>query len=325
MRTPRLAGQSQRARGSASQATNGALLAGILFDGAGNRMTPTYSGKGKRRYHYYVSAPMVRGGKGDGIRVPAHDLEALVCGAVANNLREPDWLDRLIGDDAPRDAGASRALIEAGATLARALSAGGELDAGGDGHTGHEDDERSGESGRASDDRDWVRALMDSVIVSRSIVSIALNRAAVIDALIESGARMEQESADDDAPPLKIDVPAQPLRCGKQVRLIVGDVSSENRSPDPKLIRLIANAHRWFEDLRTGRAKTIAEIAARDRQQVSHVSRTLPLAFLAPDIVEMILDGRQPPTLMVERLKARRQPVPMDWGEQRVRRDMRRG
>lgn len=48
------------------------------------------------------------------------------------------------------------------------------------------------------------------------------------------------------------------------------------------------------------------------------MSRTLTLAFLAPDIVETILDGRQPPTLTVERLKARRQPVPMDWAEQRA-------
>lgn len=60
----RLAGQSQRARGSTSHQTSGALLAGILFDGDGNRMTPTYSSKGRRRYYYYVSAPMVRGGTG---------------------------------------------------------------------------------------------------------------------------------------------------------------------------------------------------------------------------------------------------------------------
>lgn len=118
--------------------------------------------------------------------------------------------------------------------------------------------------------------------------------------------------------PLMIDVPAQPLRRGKQIRLVVGEVASERRSPDPRLVRLIADAHRWFEDLRTGGAATIAEIAARDGQQVSHVSLTLPLAFLLPDIVEMILDGRQPPTLTAERLTARRQPVRLGWAEQRV-------
>ena len=74
----------------------------------------------------------------------------------------------------------------------------------------------------------------------------------------------------------------------------MGEIATRSRSPDQNLIRLLSDAHRWFDDLRTGRAARIAEIAARDRQQVSHVSRSLPLAFLAPDIVEMILDGRQP-------------------------------
>jgi len=45
-----------------------------------------------------------------------------------------------------------------------------------------------------------------------------------------------------------------------------------------------------------------------------YVTRILRLAFLAPDITEAILDGRQPPTLTVERL---RDPIPLDWNEQR--------
>ena len=316
----RLVDQSQRARGSTSQPTNGALLAGILFDGTGNRMTPTYSAKGKRRYHYYVSAPMVRGGKGEGIRVPAHDLEALVRKAIAAHLRDPAWLGQLYREGAPRDARASAALIQAGARLAAAVE------------TSDEANRRHG-VGIDANERDAVEPdhhsndgssgilppLIERVTISRDTVSIALSRAALINALIESGARIEPESAhEEDARPLMIDVPAQPLRCGKQVRLIVGDVSTKRRSPDPKLIRLIADANRWFEYLRTGRVATIAEIAARDRQQVSHVSRTLPLAFLAPDLIEIILDGRHPPTLIVERLKERRKPLPMDHSEQRA-------
>ncbi len=61
---------------------------------------------------------------------------------------------------------------------------------------------------------------------------------------------------------------------------------------------------------------TIAVLAELDRQQVSHVSRTLSLAFLAPDIVETILSGRQPITLTPERLKSC-WPLPLDWDEQR--------
>ena len=97
---------------------------------------------------------------------------------------------------------------------------------------------------------------------------------------------------------------------------MIGEAYTATRSPDPALIGLLADAHRWFEDLRSGKAASIAEIAARERRQVSHVSRTLSLAFLAPDIVETILAGEQPITLTPERLKARR-ALPLDWEEQR--------
>ena len=78
-----------------------------------------------------------------------------------------------------------------------------------------------------------------------------------------------------------------------------------------------ATAIAGCDDLRSSRAATVAAIAQRDRQQVSHVSRNLSLAFLAPDITEMILTGRQPVTLTPERLKAAR-PLPLDWNEQRT-------
>ncbi len=101
------------------------------------------------------------------------------------------------------------------------------------------------------------------------------------------------------------------------MRLILGVVDTDDRKPDIELVQLIRNGHRWFEDLRTGRAATISQIAKRDREQVSHVSRTISLAFMAPDIVEMILAGRQPITLTSEQLKAARL-LPLEWNEQRT-------
>jgi hypothetical protein len=46
--------------------------------------------------------------------------------------------------------------------------------------------------------------------------------------------------------------------------------------------------------LETGRYGTIDELAAAEKINSSYVSRLLRLTLLAPDIVEAILDGRQP-------------------------------
>jgi len=47
-----------------------------------------------------------------------------------------------------------------------------------------------------------------------------------------------------------------------------------------------------------------------------YASRLLPLAYLAPDLAEMILAGRQPRCVSLASLTAK--PLPLDWQRQRA-------
>jgi hypothetical protein len=85
---------------------------------------------------------------------------------------------------------------------------------------------------------------------------------------------------------------------------------------DEKLARLIAKAYVWFEQLKSGQRKSIEEIAAAEKLDGGDVSRALPLAFLAPSIVQAILDGKQPVGLTAERLR-RMSALPHSWAEQK--------
>jgi site-specific DNA recombinase len=62
-----------------------ALLAGLLFDDRGNRMSPSHAVKKGVRYNYYVSAPAIQGRKQDSgsvCRVPARAIEEAVTDAL---------------------------------------------------------------------------------------------------------------------------------------------------------------------------------------------------------------------------------------------------
>jgi len=65
----------------------------------------------------------------------------------------------------------------------------------------------------------------------------------------------------------------------------------------------------------TGRYATLNELAASEKISSSYVSRLLRLTLLAPDIVEAILDGRQPEGMT---LPALMEPIPVEWEEQRA-------
>ena len=76
-------------------------------------------------------------------------------------------------------------------------------------------------------------------------------------------------------------------------------------------------AHRWFEEISTGKSRSLAAIAAREGLSVRYVGRLIRLAFLAPDIVEFIVEGRQPTTLTAEAL-TRRTELPLSWCAQKI-------
>ena len=85
---------------------------------------------------------------------------------------------------------------------------------------------------------------------------------------------------------------------------------------DDTLVKALGRAFRWRRLLETGVHGTVDEIARAEGINASYVSRILRLTLLAPDIVEAILDGRQPPALTMARLM---KPLPVAWEEQRAR------
>lgn len=90
--------------------------------------------------------------------------------------------------------------------------------------------------------------------------------------------------------------------------------------PDKTLIRAIVLARSWAAEIAEGRFSSIKELARSHDLCASHTMRILPLAYLAPDLVTMILEGRQPRTLSLKTLTAR--PLPLDWNDQRRAIDM---
>jgi hypothetical protein len=112
-----------------------------------------------------------------------------------------------------------------------------------------------------------------------------------------------------------IDAPIALKRRGVEAKLVIGGDWALAIKPDENLIDAIATARKWFAELQTGEAASVLELAARHNVDRSHISRTLPLAFLAPVIVTAIIDGRTEPDLTLSCIK--RLKLPASWQAQR--------
>ena len=98
--------------------------------------------------------------------------------------------------------------------------------------------------------------------------------------------------------------------------LVLPGLAQQNHSAryDPALIKAIARGRAWFEELASGRARSLQELAKRDGISRRYIRRLVNLAFLSPELVEAILQGRQPVELTATRLTEL--DLPLDWTEQ---------
>ena len=100
----------------------------------------------------------------------------------------------------------------------------------------------------------------------------------------------------------------------KLVVVPAGTVAAPDRPlVDNAMAKALARAFGWPKLLEAGACGTIEELAAAEKINSSYVSRILRLTLLAPDIVETILEGRQPVEMT---LAALMWPLPRLWQEQ---------
>jgi site-specific DNA recombinase len=156
-------------------------------------------------------------------------------------------------------------------------------------------------------------------VATRALVRDAVERVVVQSAHIQIIRKQMATSATaeetcDDPNVHMVPMPAPRPRARKEI-VIPGGRDSTPRRVNQALILALARAKTWMRDLRAGKYADTVEIARRFKFGDEHVRRVLRIGYLAPDIIEAIIEGRQPRSMTVKRLLQR---VPCDWADQRA-------
>ncbi|HOV75290.1 MAG TPA: hypothetical protein PK967_15070 [Candidatus Hydrogenedentes bacterium] len=125
-----------------------------------------------------------------------------------------------------------------------------------------------------------------------------------------------RRSVEDDGKTLRVHIPIQLKTRGGRKEVIVPGGRDGAGQENQALVIALARAHRWAELLETGKVASLGELAAHVGVDPAYISRFLRLTLLAPDIIERILDGREPSGLSLRILL---NEMPAVWEEQRVR------
>jgi site-specific DNA recombinase len=281
-------------RNSGARTRQPSLLAGMLFDGDSNRMTPTHAVKNDTRYRYYVSRPLItkdQNGGCSGLRVPAAEIEQFVTGRLRQWLLDPSSIYRATLARYP-DPATQRRLAARVQEIAKRWP---ELP--------------------MLRRRAILNALIDRIAVGVDRIDIRL-RSARLGALVDLAATPLQGMTHDDIQILSI--PVQLRRSGSEIRMrIDGADPFATAKPDVRLIKLLLRARRFNATLDGSDSVSFATLAEREGVSRSYFTRIVRLSYLAPDIAQAILDGRQPHDLTADKLLAHSR-LPLAWRDQRT-------
>lgn len=242
------------------RAAKGGLLTGLIFDSAGNRMTPVHAKKNGIRYRYYISCALNEGRKqeaGTCPRVPAPDIERLVLQALRQQFGK-------------------------GANA-------------------------SGETTIADLDPeafDVVEAHLAQVVVHADWLTVTAR----------SVEEMSDSHQSDGSVEITVPWSSKVLKPKRDVHATKELSDAIQRLNQFRLVTAINRARQWHAGLVSGTIADIDALAAQEQKSPRNVRTLLNLAFIAPDIIEAVIDERLKVDTTVSDLSVN---LPVSWAEQR--------
>jgi hypothetical protein len=148
-------------------------------------------------------------------------------------------------------------------------------------------------------------------------VEIAIRRASLLPDGKSIAANATNAANAMNADPILLEAETARVRRGHEVRLIIPSKASEKPiERDTRLVDLLAEAHAARSLLMASTDASIDQLAKRQGRCRTHFARLIKLSYLAPDIVTMVLEGRQPASL--NRRKLMVAELPHRWADQRA-------
>jgi hypothetical protein len=265
----------------------------VLFDVTGVLYTPTHANKKGCRYRYFTSqAAIKRTQSGDApTRIPAPDLEKAIIDRLLEWLQAPEQLLTAVRDEtgssSPAEGFYSRLNAQAEKTARSWLE-------------------------RIAEDRTlFLKNVIERVIVHRDHVDVRLHVPALVNEIFGAGGG----STAGLLPIAVIECPFHHVRQGRAVRLVVGNTSLTTYASRMAILKAIARARRWYEQITSGEVSSIEQLASMHGVSPGLIHKHMRLVPLSPQRVEGFMTRPESMPISLHDLLT---AVPISWREQTV-------
>jgi site-specific DNA recombinase len=248
--------------------------------------------KNAKRYRYYTSQTVVQqvGGKPAITRFPAQELEQFVKSQVHLLLQTPEKCTTGMRNSPSKGAATERT----------------------------KDLAKKWPLLEVSKQHEFIRTILKRVTIGQITLWIEIDQCKLVATLLEENVEAISSSFTGKSTILRLTSAFQALRQRGELRVIapLKEGACFEGSRVPSLVKAIARAHNWYEQIVTGEIGTVGQLAQKSALTRRYARRILQGARLSPQITEALLSGKHPPNLTIKEIQ---HGVPLNWREQEKR------
>lgn len=256
---------------SQKSATN-SLLAGILYDDNGNRMSPSHSNTRKKKYRYYVSLAITKFKKsqaGTISKLPANEIEKFVVSEIENYFSDTKILQNYICDLKIQEQNIILNKLKNAEIFTPQV----------------------------------IKNIVEKVTVSKDWIEIILKQNKIQEFLYNLCSIQNNKKSEEIFITLKKDIRISTGSSKGCNVLILKNGETQESNINKNLVKAIVRSYYWHELLLSGKVKNTKDIQKLEKlKDNSYIKQVLNLRFLSPKIVENIIQGTQPKDLTVSKL-----------------------
>lgn len=252
--------------------SSNSLLAGLIYDDLGNKMTPSHSNSHGRRYRYYISRALKNNEEtGSVSKIPAGEVEKFVIETTKEFLQDKKQIQKIVSE---YKISKQNKLIYI-----------------------------------AQDIQDYsepklIRAIIHKIMVSKNLIEITYNEVSIKKVLntLANNQEIVIPDKNEDLTPIIISKNIKITQSSRNDNLLILNAEEyDTPEPNPYLVNAIVKCHYYHKQLQEG--KTIKYLQTEEGLKDSkYIRNILNLKYISPKLTEQILDGNQDEGLNLQKL-----------------------
>lgn len=254
------------------KSSSNSLLAGLIYDDLGNKMTPSHSNNHGRRYRYYISRALKNNEEtGSVSKVPAGEVEKFVIETTKEFLQDKEQIQNIVSE---YKISKQNKLIYTAQNI------------------------------QDYSEPKLIRTIIHKIMVSKNLIEITYNEASIKKAL-KALANNQEIVIPDKNEELTSIIISKNIKITQPSRndniLILNAKEYDTPEPNPYLVNAIVKSFYYHKQIQAG--KTIEDLQTEEGLKDSkYIRNIMNLKYISPQLTEQILNGTQPKELSLQKL-----------------------